>query len=803
MRSMPIFPFALAAFPVLTLYVTNADRFAPKVIITPLLLSLGATALMAFGVLLALRDHHKAGLLTGLIVFLFWTYGHATQALFGLTGAAIFQGSWFLLFWISLLGLGTWPILRTKRSLKATSRALNFATACLLAIPLIQIAATSLGRQDLPPMAKGPLPPGLSRAAVGPRPNIYYIIPDAYARADVLKDVFNFDNQAFIDALEQRGFRVAPRARANYCQTDLSLSSSLNMEYLDDLMPAGVEDRSNRALLSKLIADSRTFAWLRSLGYRIVSFATGFHNTDLNSADVYLAPESSLNEFDTGLLRTTPLGTIQSLVNPPPVPDWRTDPDLHKRLKTGTRHPRDRFYFDQHRDRLRNTLDRLPDVGDLHGPVFVLAHLVAPHPPFVFGPAGESLTPDTIYCHDEARDLMRHSDMTPASYRRGYVGQLTYINLRLLQVIDALLADSNPEPVIIIQADHGSGFLLNQENIEDTDLQERFGIFTAARFPGGGAPGFAPDISPVNILRLMFRKIFGAEIKRLSNRSFYSTKTRPYQFTEVTDQLIGRPKGPDLLAVHGMGQGSYWAVGSSGSIAYFDGKAWWHHPGVTDRDLHAIWAIGPKQVWVAGATGVAARFDGRSWRTSATGTDQRLTGLWASAANDLWAIGERGTLLHFNGDDWRPVETPGQEALFAVWGSGSSDVHAVGAGGAILHYDGKTWTKKQGPTSEDLHGVTGWGSEAAWAVGVSGIALRWDGVTWTPVETGTETTLLSVCASAIDDVWAVGEGGITLHYNGKEWKQIHGRTVQNLHAIWCNDTNDAMAVGAEQTVISR
>lgn len=803
MRSTLLFPFALAVFPVLTLYVANADRFALKVIVTPLLLSLGATAAMAFALSVALGDRHKAGLLTGLVVLLFWTYGHVIQALFDLTGAAALQADWFLLVWIVLLGFGGWLILRTRRSLEAASRVLNFATACLVAIPLFQIAGSSLGRPTLAPTAGVPLPPELTLAADGPKPDIYYIIADAYARADVLERVFDFDNRAFIDALLQRGFRVAPRARTNYCQTDLSLASSLNMAYLDELLPAGSEDRSDRSVLARLIANNQAFAWLHGLGYRTVTFATGFHNTDLHSADVYLKPQAGLSEFNTGLLRTTPLGAIQSLVNPPPAPDWRTDPDLHQRLKTAASHPRDRIYFDQHRDRLNYALDRLPEVGDLPGPIFVLAHLFAPHPPFVFGPEGQALTPETIYCHDEARDLLLHSNMTPAAYQQGYRDQLTYLNQRLLQVVDALLAGSDPEPVIIIQADHGSGFLLNQDSLEDTDLQERFSIFTAARFPGGDAPGFAPDISPVNILRLMFRKIFGAKLERQPDRSFYSTKTQPYRFTEVTDKLGQRQTGPDLLAVHGLGQGRYWAAGSAGNIGYFDGQAWWRHPVVTDEDLHAIWALDPKQVWVAGGAGVATRFDGQAWRPTSTGTGLRLNGLWASGANDVWAVGEGGTLIHFDGAAWQRAEAPGHETLLAVWGSGPRDVHAVGQGGTALHFDGQTWSRVQSPTAKDLHGLAGLGPKDVWAVGEDGVALRWDGEVWTAVESGSRTTLLSVCATAVDDVWAVGRGGISLRFNGQAWKQIHSRTVLDLNAIWCSGPKEAMSVGAEQTVITR
>jgi hypothetical protein len=64
-------------------------------------------------------------------------------------------------------------------------------------------------------------------------PDIYYIILDGYGRADMLQALYGFDNSMFVNALEQRGFVVASESQSNYHRTLLSLSSSLNMQYLD------------------------------------------------------------------------------------------------------------------------------------------------------------------------------------------------------------------------------------------------------------------------------------------------------------------------------------------------------------------------------------------------------------------------------------------------------------------------------------------------------------------------------------------------------------------------------------------
>ena len=66
------------------------------------------------------------------------------------------------------------------------------------------------------------------------RPDIYYIILDAYGRNDVLGE---FDNADFLTDLERRGFFVATSATSNYRDTLQSLASSLNFAYLDVLGP--------------------------------------------------------------------------------------------------------------------------------------------------------------------------------------------------------------------------------------------------------------------------------------------------------------------------------------------------------------------------------------------------------------------------------------------------------------------------------------------------------------------------------------------------------------------------------------
>ena len=107
-------------------------------------------------------------------------------------------------------------------------------------------------------------------------PDIYYIIVDGYAREDVLMELYDYDNSEFIDFLEHEGFYVAEKSRSNYNQTDLSLSSSLNMTYLDFIPETRGADARNRTPLAELLKENQVIDFLRLQSYEVITFNTGY-----------------------------------------------------------------------------------------------------------------------------------------------------------------------------------------------------------------------------------------------------------------------------------------------------------------------------------------------------------------------------------------------------------------------------------------------------------------------------------------------------------------------------------------------
>lgn len=331
--------------------------------------------------------------------------------------------------------------------------------------------------------------------ANGLKPDIYYIILDGYVRSDVLKDLYDYDNSEFVNNLEMEGFVVAQQSHSNYAKTILSVPSTLNMDYVDTFAP-GLDDSKFWWLMEPFIDHSEVRTLLKSQGYQTVSFSTNWSLTDMNSADIHLAAfPVELTDFEQYLLQTTPLRLSQ--------------PFLQDSASV--------FTSETQRRTILHTLGALDDFVSDPDPVFVFAHILLPHPPFVLDAEGKPVQSATDFSFKDAEDFEGSSE----EYRKGYKGQVEFLNSRLQEILTTILQQSNTPPIIIIQADHGSGLLAYFASVEKTCIRERLSPFAAYYFPGVSAAEIPDNLTPVNLFRFVFNEYFGGNFSLLENRYFY------------------------------------------------------------------------------------------------------------------------------------------------------------------------------------------------------------------------------------------------------------------------------------------
>lgn len=512
-------PWLLAAFPVLSLWRRNFDAVSASDV-PPALLAAGILGAVVWA-LSWLVARKKSGAVVMSVVGLACFYGFAPLAVQGakwLPESALHPVTLGLMLG-TLIGAGWWV---RNRSLKLGATFLWCVALLLVAWEGAALAWEAWrfradGARATDFSAATELAGGASaNTAAGVPPDIYYIVLDGYARADVMKELYGYDNGEFLEALRQMGFHVCSQSRANYVKTLPALSAVFNMAYVQEVVPVPEDWPSSRQLLGS-IQSNRVVHLLRQLGYSIHSFNTGYSLAEFSNPDYHYRSDLTWSEFHGMLLRGTPL---------PALLGSRADP--HER----------------HRRSLRFILDRLPEIHDGKQPRFVFAHLLAPHPPFVLGRDGEAVDPQRPFGYYDGSDYMKR-DGTLQQYRHGYAEQARYVSKRVAGIVAKLLeqAGSNP-PIIIIQSDHGPGSLLDWSSLYDTDLRERLGILMALHLPGYAGLELDAAFSPVNVFRLVFDLYFGTELGPLEARSYYTFQSQPYRYFDVTDPQNAREGKP-------------------------------------------------------------------------------------------------------------------------------------------------------------------------------------------------------------------------------------------------------------------
>ena len=189
-----------------------------------------------------------------------------------------------------------------------------------------------------------------------------------------------------------------------------------------------------------------------------------------------------------------------------------------------------------HRDRIDFIFDELPELPALEGSNFVFAHVLSPHPPFVFDENGR---PNRIDRPFELSDGNHFIDRggTREEYVENFPKQTAYVNKRIIEAVDRILEASSEPPIIIIHSDHGPGSMLDWDDIEKTNLKERMSILNAYYFPDGRYDRLYQDISPVNTFRVLFNEFFNAEFELLSVKCYFAEWDQLYDLADVTEEV--------------------------------------------------------------------------------------------------------------------------------------------------------------------------------------------------------------------------------------------------------------------------
>jgi hypothetical protein len=255
------------------------------------------------------------------------------------------------------------------------------------------------------------------------KPDIYYIILDSYTSYESLKKYWNYDNSGFEDSLKRKGFFISRKSKADYALTPYCLSSYLNSSHL--LLDSAIN--YNERNLLQLIRENRLFKWLRFNNYACYNYSY----FDISGNKRYY----NACYYDHYLGRTiwysNAIQFYHLLI--PSSRGSQTNLNIFKDLAKLAKRSHD-------------------------APLFVYAHIMMPHGPYIFNETGMPFNPSETLTDDQK-----------------YLKQLIYTNSLTLETVNQILKFSIPNTTIIIQGDHGYRKLEN--TLIDEKSSESYTIF--------------------------------------------------------------------------------------------------------------------------------------------------------------------------------------------------------------------------------------------------------------------------------------------------------------------------------------
>lgn len=393
------------------------------------------------------------------------------------------------------------------------TKILNTVTAALVLFAVIPSAVYYLFSAPGRVSASANAPaPAASNALADPdgQRDVYFIILDNYGRQDHLMELEGFDNSPLIAELMKRGFQFPKCAQGNYPGTVPVIASVLNMDYLDQwgFTEAIYLDDERYHMLTPLIHNSQVIEKFRAYGYHTVTFRGFLDVVDIQNADTYVNFDLDTDyhnrletySFQNLYFQTTLLHPVNERLKI--YPQWLAEHGpkfLFPYLPRNELVP-ERFLkiFEQN----IYAFDRLVQIPkELESPKFVYAHVYSADWPFMLTPDGTLRLPFT-------------ENISTA----GYLDGVQYTNKRVLEVVDAILANSEVEPVIIIQGDHANG---SEGGGHSWTGEDRLKIFSAYYLPGDAGQYLPDSISPVNNFRFVFKHYFNEPVDLLPDVNYY------------------------------------------------------------------------------------------------------------------------------------------------------------------------------------------------------------------------------------------------------------------------------------------
>ncbi|HOJ32045.1 MAG TPA: hypothetical protein PKY35_13865 [Candidatus Hydrogenedentes bacterium] len=482
---IPLHPFLFAAYPILALYAQNVADVSTLELLRPLPAAFLLTGILWFFLYLIFRSWDRAATATSLLVLAFFPlWGTVVKnALVWLSDTTTLKIRYLFLLYCGIVTLFLYMTAWRSTKSERLTRLGNGVSFLLIFLALTQTGVNLVRCGYLRSPKKTETPVFVQPTNITPNkdyPDIYFIVLDAYARADMLEQYYGINNEPFLNALRERGFFIANQSHTIYTDTILSLPACLNMDYIENIFQ---DNQIKRNEIEALCQVGKVHHLLKEQGYLLAGFDSEFRFSQpgevFDRVMRFQKPWWVPTEFENLLLDFTPLLRV-------------------------LRYAGVDFSHEMWRRHILYMLEHLhvPASESPERPVFVQAHIVAPHAPFVFRSDGTAREPSGTFTLNPSADPGQSLEL----YVRLYAEQVLGLNSHVLPAIDRILALPNRRAIIALVSDHGG------PKMDHLYPPGAFYNFIALRLPGVPHEELPDDMNLVDLFPIVFQKALGITV---------------------------------------------------------------------------------------------------------------------------------------------------------------------------------------------------------------------------------------------------------------------------------------------------
>ncbi len=481
-RNKFLFLFLLPLFYVWHGYVENYNLVSLKGMILLLAIFTGISLFCYLSLFIIYRNRARAatGALLLMLVFLF--FGPFRDFLLRIAPGLFINRYSFLLPFILVTVIILLRLLKSMKS--APGKLVVYVNTLFVLFLLVDTGRMLVKAGQYKKQVLLSSVPGFRDCDSCSRPDVFLILADEYAGHESLDSFFRFNNAAFEEQLRARGFHIVPGSHSNYNSTPFSMASLLNMSYLNGLKGSH-KSRKDLNTCYHALENSKLVSFFKDRGYLFYNYSP---------FDIAGTPSRTEENF---LPQNTSWISGQTLYG-----RIRRDLGYHWLRFFGGKKAMRRYNEKEGKNNQRNealTIDLLKSVPEK--PRFVYTHLMLPHYPYYFNKDGQPYAIETVQDHYNDKDR--------------YIQYLQYANLRLLALVDSILAAS-PSPVILLMGDHGFRQWDNPPS-----MHALYNNLNAVLIPGRDYSRFYEGISNVNEFRVLLNTVFGQQLALLKDSTVF------------------------------------------------------------------------------------------------------------------------------------------------------------------------------------------------------------------------------------------------------------------------------------------